>query len=193
MNTTHFIKSNGKGTLQRGAQIRNVITVPEKSKFRSKGKKTILFIVDDDPLYLKGLELSISANYDDITIFTFQTGEACLQQMKLKPEIVILDYYLDSEISYAWNGLNILKQIKKTNPKSRVVMLSSQDSLQVASECLENGAYDYVSKTQSAFVRINHILGNILEYDEVQGHDRTWQFVALLLTFIILILILLNH
>ena len=109
-------------------------SIPRKANRISKKaqKKIPLFIVDDDILYLKALELSISSNIGSLAIYSFQTGEECLQLMKKKPAIVILDYYLNSEISRTLNGMAILKKIKKINPSTKVIMLSSQDSLNVA-------------------------------------------------------------
>ncbi len=161
----------------------------------SKQKKQItVFIVDDDVLYSKALELSISSQIDSLSVYTFQTGEACLQQMKKKPAIVILDYYLNSEIPYAWNGMAILRQIKKINPKTKVIILSSQDSLSVAIDCMENGAYDYISKTQTALVRINNLISNIAGDIEVNSG-----FTKIIMYFLVIVLIaiisytLLNH
>lgn len=150
-------------------------------------KKIRVFLVDDDPLFLKALELSISSNLGSATINTFQTGEACLQNMKLKPSVVILDYYLNSEIPYAWDGMNILKQIKKINPKTKVIMLSSQDSLNVAIDCMEKGAYDYVSKSRASLVRINNILKNIAGNIEVNStFYETCQFIVLIVLLVLI-------
>lgn len=150
-------------------------------------KKIRVFLVDDDPLFLKALELSISSNLGSATINTFQTGEACLQNMKLKPAVVILDYYLNSEIPYAWDGMSILKQIKKINPKTKVIMLSSQDSLNVAIDCMEKGAYDYVSKSRASLVRINNILKNIAGNIEVNSaFYETCQFIVLVVILVLI-------
>lgn len=150
-------------------------------------KKTRVFLVDDDPLFLKALELSISSNLGSTTINTFQTGEACLQNMKLKPSVVILDYYLNSEIPYAWDGMNILKQIKKINPKTKVIILSSQDSLNVAIDCMEKGAYDYVSKSRTSLVKINTLLKNIVGNIEVNtAFYETCQFIILIVVLVLI-------
>ncbi len=154
---------------------------------KESAKKIRVFLVDDDPLFLKALELSISSNLGSATINTFQTGEACLQNMKLKPSVVILDYYLNSEIPYAWDGMNILKQIKKINPKTKVIMLSSQDSLNVAIDCMEKGAYDYVSKSRASLVRINNILKNIVGNIEVNSaFYETCQFIVLIVILVLI-------
>ncbi|HLC83677.1 MAG TPA: response regulator [Bacteroidia bacterium] len=154
---------------------------------RESQKKVRVFLVDDDPLYLKALENSISTNSDSLTINTFQTGEACLQNMKLKPSIVILDYYLNSEIPYAWNGMTILKHIKKINPRAKIIMVSSQDSLNVAIDCMEKGAHDYVSKSRSSFVRINNIIKNITGDIEVNSvFYETCKFVVLIIILVLI-------
>ena len=65
---------------------------------KSTQQEIRIFLVDDDLLFLKALEHSISGKLTSVKIQTFQTGEACLQQMKFKPQIVILDYYLNSKL-----------------------------------------------------------------------------------------------
>ncbi len=148
--------------------ISYLLNYPSKKRKKSRvHKKVNVFIVDDDILYLKALQLSLSSNIDSVEIHSFQTGEDCLKQMKKKPTVVILDYYLNSKIANAMNGISILKQIKKLNPKTKVIMLSSQDSLNIAIDCMDNGAYDYISKTQTALLRINNIITNIVGDIEV--------------------------
>jgi len=155
-------------------------------------KDILIFIVDDDPLYIKALEHSIGKKIPSVKIKTFQTGEACLQQMKLRPDIVILDYYLDSKVSYAWNGLTILKQIKKLYPKTKVIMLSVQDSLEVAVKCIENGSFDYIPKSESAFIRINNVLMNIVEdMNSNKKGMRPYQIAGIIIIIILVLSFLL--
>ena len=157
-------------------------------------KKVSVFIVDDDPLYLKALELSVSSNIDSAAIYTFQTGEACLHQMKKKPTIVILDYYLNSETPYAWNGMMILRQIKKISPKTKVIILSSQDSLNVAIECMENGAYDYISKSQTSLLRLNNIIANIANDKSVTSNFfKIAEYVLFIIIALFIAYALLSH
>lgn len=161
-------------------------------KAKAVPRELLLFIVDDDALYVKALEHSIKDKMPFVNIKTFSTGEACLQQIKLKPDVVILDYYLNSKVPYAWNGLTILKQIKKISPKTKVIMLSVQDSLEVAVKCIDNGSYDYISKTESAFVKINNVLMNIIE--DIKTMDKgmkPYQIVGVIIFFILLLCFLL--
>ncbi len=128
-----------------------------------KKKELRVFLVDDDQLFLEALKFFLSEpnpNFQ-ITIHSFDTGEACLDQIGLKPDVIVLDYYLNSSKPDAMDGIAVLKMIKQINPEARVIMLSSQDSITIASEMLEHGAFDYVSKNESAFVRIKNIITNI--------------------------------
>jgi PleD family two-component response regulator len=177
------------------SKLKRFFRSPRSDTKRAK-KRIKLFIVDDDPMYLKALEMSITANVnnDELVINSFQTGEACLQQMKQKPAIVILDYFLNSKLPYAWDGATILKHIKRMSPATKVIMLSSQDSLRVAIDCMENGAYDYISKTQTALLRINNMILNISGNIEV----TSWFFkvCGYILLFVIIALAaysILNH
>jgi two-component system OmpR family response regulator len=162
-------------------------------KLSAKDKDITVFLVDDDLMFLKALEHSITGKLPSVTIKTFQTGEACLQQMKLKPEVVILDYYLNSAVPYAWNGLTILKQLKKISPKTKVIMLSAQDSLDVAVKCIDNGSFDYISKSESAFVKINNVLSNII--DDVNTNNKSikpYQIISMVIIIILMICFLLK-
>ncbi|MFY9307933.1 MAG: response regulator [Bacteroidia bacterium] len=162
-------------------------------KKTGKNKEITVFLVDDDLLFLKALEHSITSKLPSATIKSFQTGEACLQQIKLKPEVVILDYYLNSTVPYAWNGLTILKQLKKISPKTKVIMLSAQDSLDVAVKCIDNGSFDYISKTESAFVKINNVLSNIIDdYNTNNKGIKPYQVISMVIIIILMICFLLK-
>ena len=176
-------------------QLKQLLNHSKKRKAVDKtDQKITIFLVDDDPLFLKALELSISSKLPSAEIMTFQTGENCLQKMKMKPSVVILDYFLNSEVPYAWNGMHILEQIKQLSGKTKVIMLSSQDSLNVAIESMDNGAYDYISKSPSALIRVNNILANIAEDNEASNYLlRGYVFVALIIFVSIVVHILFNH
>ena len=90
--------------------------------------KIKLFLVDDDALFLKALEIEF-LQHADFAIETFATGELCLQHLSKNPDVVILDYHLDGIDKKAMNGLETLDKIKAYNSDIPVVMLSSQDSI----------------------------------------------------------------
>ena len=130
-------------------------------------KKILLFLVDDDELFLKSLEIEFAQNTQS-TLKTFATGELCLKNLKQNPDIIILDYYLNSVHKNAINGLETLAKIKKVNPGIPVIMLSSQDRIEVAVNCMKHQAYDYIVKSETAFIRLQKAITTIFHYQKIE-------------------------
>jgi len=130
-------------------------------------KKIKLFLVDDDALFLKSLEIEFleHANFD---VETFSTGELCIASLKNNPDIVFLDFHLDGIIKGAMNGLETLDKIKEINNETPVIMLSSQDKIDVAIKCMHHKATDYVVKSETAFFRLKQIITSILHSQKVE-------------------------
>ncbi len=133
----------------------------------NKKNKIKIFLVDDDPVYLKILEIQFLENADFI-IETFATGELCLASLKDKPDVIILDYHLDGVVLNAMNGIQTLDEIKKFDNEIPVIMLSSQDQIEVAISCMHHEAYDYVVKSETAFVRLKKIITLIFFYSNMK-------------------------
>lgn len=129
--------------------------------------KIKLFLVDDDAVFLKSLEIQF-LQHGDFDIKTFATGEMCLNKLNEKPDIVILDFHLDGIDKTAINGIKTLDKIKKFNIEIPVVMLSCQDKIEVAVECLHHNAFDYVVKSETAFVRLQKIISTIFQYKKMK-------------------------
>jgi two-component system, OmpR family, response regulator len=124
-------------------------------------------MVDDDVVFLKSLELEFTQN-ENFIIHTFSSGEICIENIKENPDVVILDYQLDGITKNAMNGLDTLDQIKKYNPDIPVVMLSGQDKIEVAVNCMHHHAFDYVVKSETAFLRLHKIIPKILHYQKIE-------------------------
>jgi len=130
-------------------------------------KKILLFLVDDDALFLKSLEIEFSENTES-TIKTFATGEVCLENLFQNPDIIILDYYLNGVEKNAIDGLETLDRIKTKCPNTPVIMLSSQDKIEVAVNCMRHQAFDYIVKSETAFVRLQKAITTIFHYQKIE-------------------------
>ena len=73
---------------------------------------TLIYLCDDDELYLKTAVHNLNQN-KGLTIKTFTNGEALLSALNKKPDIVILDYFLNSEKPDAMSGIKVLQEIKQ--------------------------------------------------------------------------------
>ncbi len=131
-------------------------------------KKVLIFLVDDDSIYLKLLENDFRL-HNEYEIKTFETGELCLVELNLTPDIIILDYHLDGLDRFAMNGIQVLDKIKEYNPDIPVIMLSSQDKIEVAIECMHHRAFDYVVKSETAFLRIQKIINSISRFKKMEN------------------------
>jgi two-component system, OmpR family, response regulator len=126
-----------------------------------------VFLVDDDALFLKALEIEFTQK-GEFTIKTFATGEDCIKNLSQNPDLIILDYYLDGIEQGAINGMETLDEIKNFNPKIPVIMLSSQDKIDVAIDCMHHGAIDYVVKSETAFMRLQSIIDKFFKYQKIE-------------------------
>ncbi|MDF2449034.1 MAG: hypothetical protein K0R26_1538 [Bacteroidota bacterium] len=117
-----------------------------------------LFIVDDNKLVLTDLKFYLQNRFGkELNISTFTTGEGCLEKVNKNTNIVILDYFLGGR-----NGVEILKEIKQKNPKTEVIMLSSNEDVALAVQAFKNGATEYVIKGQGAVRKISKLIYKIV-------------------------------
>ena len=121
------------------------------------GKPKKIFIVDDDPFMQESLKDYLTREVPH-QISIFSTGEESLNHLAEKPDVIILDYHLNSQSADAATGMEILKTIKKHYPDIPVIMLSSQDKYAVAMQTIQKGAEQYVIKDKTAFEKIAAII-----------------------------------
>jgi two-component system, OmpR family, response regulator len=152
-------------------------------------KKVRIFIVDDDLLYQESIFHYLNTELKNLQIERYSTGEELLKSIQYQPDFIILDYYLNSRIAEAMNGVSVLKHINEISPESIVIMLSASDNIEVALNTISHGAYDYVVKNESAYLRITNIIKNIIKRDKLH-YKLKRQFKVYKTINIILILIL---
>jgi DNA-binding NarL/FixJ family response regulator len=129
--------------------------------------KIKIFLVDDDALFLKLLEIELQ-QHADFTIETYATGELCLENLSHEPDVIILDYHLNGIDKNAMNGIDTLDKIKAYNSDITVIMLSSQDKIDVAINCMHHRAFDYVVKSETAFLRLKKIITTVFSYKKME-------------------------
>lgn len=67
--------------------------------------------------------------------------EAYVKYLDLKPDMVTLDLVMPKK-----GGLDALKQIRATDPKAKVVVISAIEQREPLMDALKHGAVDYVVK-----------------------------------------------
>lgn len=129
--------------------------------------KVKIFLVDDDSLFLKFLSLEFIQN-GNFEIQTFSSGELCLENLSDTPDIIVLDYHLNGVDKNAMNGIDTLIKIKAYLSTIPVIMLSSQDKIEVAVSSMYHGAFDYVVKSETSFLRLQKAIDTIFSLKKVE-------------------------
>ncbi len=129
--------------------------------------KIKVFLVDDDVLFLKLLEINF-LQYPEFLIETYASGELCMRNISEDTDVIILDYHLDGSNKNAMNGIETLTKIKEFNENIQVIMLSAQDDFDIAINSVHAHALDYVVKSETAFLRIHKIITNLLNFKKME-------------------------
>lgn len=156
-------------------------------------EKIEIFVVDDDPLMGSMLANSLrKLNYDDfeVEVVSYETGEECLADIHSNPAAIVLDHYLDSEIPNAKSGLQILREIRKSNQSVPIFVLSGQAEMVTTAELLKAGANEYVVKDNDAFMRISGLVQKVIN-DKIRKRKNIfrWQVAVTLSVIALLIFI----
>ena len=140
--------------------------------------KTIFF-VDDDANQLTMAADHLQSKFKRVAVKTFTSGEECLKNLSLKPQIIFLDYNFDKAGDKAKNGIQVLKAIKEADENIEVVMLSGQDKIEVAVNTMKYGAFDYIVKNESSFHRSENVIRNIMRKFKLEGNLKTYKRLAI--------------
>jgi two-component system OmpR family response regulator len=105
----------------------------------------LIFFVDDDKMMLNLMEYTFKCR-EGFEVKSYFSGEECIKNLNLNPELIVLDYYLGSDSENSMTGLDILKKINEVNSKIPVVILSREKGIDTISQFIKEGAMKYVIK-----------------------------------------------
>lgn len=130
------------------------LNLPTKSSNMESFK---ILLVEDDLLFRTMLEDHLSQNphYD---VMMVSCGEECIANLAVEPNLIIMDYNMNSFNQKAANGLTTLKIVKRLKPQIPVIMLSGEDDTSTLAKVMFNGAYNYVVKGEDAFDKVSVII-----------------------------------
>ena len=113
----------------------------------------LIFFIDDEPMFINLLEYTFSCK-SGYSVRTFQSGEECIENMHLKPDLVVVDFFLNTG---NMTGMDVAKKIKEINPVTIVAFLSGNDDHAVIDEAKSIGVDKYVLKD-------GYFIDNLMEY-----------------------------
>jgi DNA-binding NarL/FixJ family response regulator len=139
-------------------------------------RKTVL-VVDDHPLMRQGLALLINQQQDmQVCGEAEEAQEAMHAIAQLRPDILILDISLSGP-----DGLELLKNIRTSNPDLPVLILSMHDEAIYAERALRARANGYIMKqeaTEKVLVAVRRILSGEVYLSERMSNKMLQQYIG---------------
>jgi len=101
-----------------------------------------VLLVDDHPMFRKGLRLPLEAEADICVVSEAGDGRAALEQVReLSPDVVVMDISMPN-----LNGIEATRQISSSSPSTKVMALSIHAGKQFVKDMLSAGACAYILK-----------------------------------------------
>ena len=124
----------------------------------NKDNSRLIFVVEDNEMFALTVKAGLMANKEPdapkTTVEVFHTGEDMLVRLDEKdttPDVVILDFFLNSKVPEAKDGDEILKEFRDYYKNKKlsappVIMLTASKDVNSAVSLLKKGAVDYIIK-----------------------------------------------
>ncbi len=132
------------------------MNVASKPQTQTATKKRIM-VVDDHPIVRQGLALMINRESDLVVCGEAEDAMGAMHVLSSShPDILIVDISLNGP-----DGIDLLKNIRISNPTLPVLILSMHDEMVYAERALRAGANGYIMKqeaTENVLVAVRRIL-----------------------------------
>ncbi len=120
-----------------------------------------IFIIEDSTLDRTMLKDHLSKK-SKIKITEYSSGDACVKELVMgtidPPDLILMDYFLDSSFGPAKDGLETLARINEICPETSVIMYTSVDNERIIELAKKKGALDYVVKNATGFSKLDSVL-----------------------------------
>ena len=114
-----------------------------------------ILLADDHPIFLLGVRSLLGSHAGWEVCGEAADGRDAVEKCRqLKPDLVVLDIGMPR-----LNGIDAAREILRSNPKQRILVLTDIDSEQVIRECLEAGVRGWVFKTDGAHDLLTAVRG----------------------------------
>jgi two-component system, NarL family, response regulator NreC len=101
-----------------------------------------ILIVDDNEMVRRGVSALISSRPTwQVCGYAGDGKEALRKAKELRPDIILLDISMPGT-----NGLDVARILRREMPKTKIVIMSQHDPIQVLPRVLEAGAHACVDK-----------------------------------------------
>ncbi len=125
------------------------------------------FIVEDDEFFNNVLLKSLSSN-SSLQCSSYFSGKQVLKKISQNPDFIILDYRLVDMVAD-----EVIEKYKSANPDIKIIIISSQKDIKIATSLIKLGADDYVIKDENALDYLDKILQSYLKEKKLSEENNT--------------------
>lgn len=130
-----------------------------------------IMLADDEGIVIDSLKFIIEKNFNDIcTVEAANTGRSVIELAeKFKPDIAIMDIQMPGI-----NGIEAMKEIRKTNSSIIFIVMTAYDKFNYAKEAINLGVLEYLTKpvNQGVIIQVLKRAMDIIEEErKKRSHD----------------------
>ena len=126
-------------------------------------KVTVVYIVEDNEVERTMLRDHLM-EFKNIDVKDFSNGEYVVKEIIVgnleEPNLILMDYFLDSKGGNSKDGLENLAKIKEVSPDTKVIMLSGVSNERIMKLAEQKGALDYIVKGTNAYKELDVALAH---------------------------------
>lgn len=127
---------------------------------RNIKSKMNVFIIDDSPVYRELLKNEV-VDVAGCDVYTFSSAEACFSNATVKPDLVILDLYLDDGSKKVMSGHEALRKLLSQDEEVQIVMISAEVNEALLQEYKMYRGVDFILKSEDLSSEIKEVLNNM--------------------------------
>lgn len=137
-----------------------------------------IFIVEDD-LFFNNMLLNYLSENTQLQCSSYFTGNQVLKKISQNPDFIILDYRLTDMVAD-----DIIEKYKSFNPNIKIIILSAQTDIKIATNLMKAGADEYIIKDENALTNLDKVLQSYIKEKQllelkINSKDQFQNFIQL--------------
>jgi DNA-binding NarL/FixJ family response regulator len=130
------------------------------NKIQMNSSPTNIFIIDDNAQMVSELVEFLKRKFSEsISVSSYYSSLDALKNINAQTDIVIMDVYLEGN-----KGNELIEKIKKINPQTEVIMLTSNEHVSSSIEAFKRGADQYIVKGENSRKNLLAVIYDTLGY-----------------------------
>ena len=126
--------------------------------------RPLIFLVDDNEQVTNLINKKLE-NEGLTNLMIFNSYNELLAEIEKKPQIIVLDNYLDIDNDDPEVSLERFKDLKKKLPETRIIIFSGETDPDVIHSFIFRGAYTYITKNLEALEKLVFAIKQIIHHE----------------------------